>query len=45
MKRNQKVMKSISDNMEEWVKEIHENELQEMRINPKKFHTNYALEA
>ena len=45
MKRNQKVMKSISDNMEEWVKEIHENELQEMRINPKKFYKNYALEA
>ena len=52
--RNQKVMKSISDSMEEYVKEIHENDLQEMRINPKKKFTNpdghswannYALEA
>ena len=39
--RSTKVMKR----MEEWVKKTHENELQEMRINPKKFYKNYALEA
>mgnify|MGYP003141433409 FL=1 len=51
--RNEKVMKSISASMEEYVKKIHDNDLQEMRINPKKFYTefykdkwdNYALEA
>ena len=51
--RNEKVMKSISASMEEYVKKIHDNDLQEMRINPKKFYKefykdkwdNYALEA
>ena len=48
--RNQKVMKSISDSMDEYVKKIiHDNDLQEMRVNPKKLYTdnwdNYALQA
>ena len=46
--RNQKVMESISDSMEEYVKKIHDNELQEMRISPSEFSkkmSNYALEA
>ena len=47
---NQKVMKSISDSMDEYVKKIiHNNDLQEMRVNPKKLYTdnwdNYALQA
>ena len=47
--RNQKVMKSISDSMDEYLKKIHDNDLQEMRVNPKKLYTdnwdNYALQA
>ena len=51
--RNNKVMKSISDSMSKYVnenklKKIHDNDLQEMRINPKDFYkkmSNYALEA
>ena len=46
--RNEKVMRSISDSMEEYVKKIHDNDLQEMRINPSDFYkkmSNYALEA
>lgn len=51
--RNQKAMKSIHSSMDEYVKKIHDAELQEMRINPKKFYKefykdkwgNYALEA
>ena len=46
--RNEKVMRSISDSMEGYVKKIHDNDLQEMRINPSDFYkkmSNYALEA
>jgi len=45
-KRNEE--RSISDSMEEYVKKIHDNDLQEMRINPSDFYkkmSNYALEA
>ena len=52
--RNKKVMSNIADSMDEYMKKIHDkkihdNDLQEMRINPKKLYTdnwdNYALEA
>ena len=51
--RNRKAMKSIRASMDDYVKNIHDNDLKEMRINPKKFYKefykdnwdNYALEA
>tara|TARA_R100000008_G_scaffold72651_1_gene50911 strand:+ start:210 stop:626 length:417 start_codon:yes stop_codon:yes gene_type:complete len=51
--RNRKAMKSIHASMDDYVKKIHDNDLKEMRINPKKFYKefykdkwdNYALEA
>lgn len=47
--RNKKVMKSISDSMDKYIKKIHHNDFQEMRVNPKKLYTdnwdNYALQA